>query len=153
VVYQKRQAAALCWRRSSRNAAEVLLITSRNGRRWIFPKGWPKDAESLHLTAKREAFEEAGVVGKIGMKPIGIYSYGKKAKTRTTVPVLVQVFPLEVLLQQNDWPEKNQRKTVWMPLGPASERVSMPQLRPILNRLSSLPKVRLLLRTKLSPRR
>ena len=35
------QLAALPWRRTSGGDVEVLLITSRETRRWIIPKGWP----------------------------------------------------------------------------------------------------------------
>jgi len=58
---------------------EILLITSRETRRRIIPKGWlirdlrPRDV------AAREAFEEAGLVGKIvGKRSIGSYHYNKR---------------------------------------------------------------------------
>ena len=37
---------------------EVMLVTSRETRRWIIPKGWPKKGKSPHHSAAREAFEE-----------------------------------------------------------------------------------------------
>src|SRR5437867_8741378 len=58
------QYAALPYRLSGRSR-EVMLVTSRETRRWIIPKGWPKKGKSPHHSAAREAFEEAGVVGAL----------------------------------------------------------------------------------------
>jgi 8-oxo-dGTP pyrophosphatase MutT (NUDIX family) len=44
------------------------LVTSRETRRWIIPKGWPKKGKSPDHSAAREAFEEAGVVGAIAKR-------------------------------------------------------------------------------------
>ena len=71
------QFAALPWRLGAEGAVEVLLITSRETRRWVIPKGWPIKGRSSAKSAAREAFEEAGVVGKIGKAPIGVFAYDK----------------------------------------------------------------------------
>ncbi len=55
----------------------ILLVTSRETKRWVIPKGWPSRKMSDPNAAAREAREEAGVTGKIGRKPIGTYSYRK----------------------------------------------------------------------------
>ncbi len=65
------QYAALPYRAKGKSVLEVMLITSRDTRRWIIPKGWPKHGLPPHATAAEEAFEEAGVVGKITERPIG----------------------------------------------------------------------------------
>jgi ADP-ribose pyrophosphatase YjhB (NUDIX family) len=57
------QYAALPFRISARARTEFLLITSRETRRWIIPKGWPQKGRAPHRSAAREAFEEAGVLG------------------------------------------------------------------------------------------
>ena len=36
----KTQYAALPWRRDANGGIEILLITSRETRRWVIPKGW-----------------------------------------------------------------------------------------------------------------
>src|SRR5271156_4832943 len=59
------QYAALPYRVSARARTEIMLITSRETRRWIIPKGWPQKGRAPHRSAAREAFEEAGVVGKV----------------------------------------------------------------------------------------
>src|ERR1700755_1994635 len=54
----------------------VLLLTSRETRRWIIPKGWPIRGMKPREVAAREAFEEAGLVGRVaGKRSIGSYNY------------------------------------------------------------------------------
>ncbi len=74
-----RQVAALCWRPSSKRNSqiEVLLVTSLNSKRWILPKGWLEPELSPAENAAREAFEEAGVTGKVSPQPVGAYHYLK----------------------------------------------------------------------------
>jgi ADP-ribose pyrophosphatase YjhB (NUDIX family) len=129
-----RQVAALCWRTSQKHgsAIEILLITSLNSKRWILPKGWPEPELGPADNAAREAFEEAGVMGKIGAKPIGRYHYLKERKDGGGIPCSVEIFALEVTKQLDDWPEKNSRELAWLTLDQAAARVSEPSLRQIL---------------------
>ena len=96
-----KQVAALCWRHSPKRGSqlEVLLITSLNSKRWIMPKGWPEPDLSPAENAAREAFEEAGVTGKISPQPIGSYHYLKERKDGGGVPCSVEVFALAVTKQ------------------------------------------------------
>jgi 8-oxo-dGTP pyrophosphatase MutT (NUDIX family) len=125
-----KQVAALCWR--TRPVLEVLLITSPNSRRWILPKGWPEPGQTPAESAAREAFEEAGVTGKIGAQPIGHYHYLKEKKDGSGVPCSVEVFALAVTRQLHDWPEKGAREMAWLPLDQAAARVDEPGLRQVL---------------------
>jgi 8-oxo-dGTP pyrophosphatase MutT (NUDIX family) len=128
-----RQVAALCWRLSpKRGALEVLLITSLNSRRWIVPKGWPEPELGAAENAAREAFEEAGVIGKISPQPVGSYHYLKERKDGGGVPCSVEVFALAVSKQLDDWPEKNARELAWLPVDQAVARVAEPGLRQVL---------------------
>ena len=129
-----KQVAALCWRPSLKHgsAIEILLITSLNSKRWILPKGWPEPELGPAENAAREAFEEAGVMGKIGAKPIGRYHYLKERKDGGGIPCSVEVFALEITKQLDDWPEKNSRQLAWLPLDQAAARVTEPSLRQIL---------------------
>ena len=72
------QIAAMPIRRVADGSAEILLVTSRTTQRWIVPKGWPIKGLKDHDAAAREAFEEAGVVGRISEKPAGRYTYWKR---------------------------------------------------------------------------
>lgn len=125
------QVAALCWR-MSRRGLEVLLITSLNSKRWILPKGWPEADLTGAENAAREAFEEAGVTGKIMTQPVGHYHYLKEKREGTGMPVRVEVFALAVTKQLDDWPEKAVRTLAWMPLNEAVAKVSEPGVRQVL---------------------
>ena len=129
-----RQVAALCWRPSSKRASgiEVLLITSLNSKRWIMPKGWPEADLTPAENAAREAFEEAGVTGKINPQPVGKYHYLKERKDGGGVPCSVEVFALAVTKQLGDWPEKGARELAWVPLEQAVTRIAEPGLRQVL---------------------
>jgi 8-oxo-dGTP pyrophosphatase MutT (NUDIX family) len=104
------QYAALPWRRVD-NAIRILLITTRNTRRWIVPKGWPLEGYTPRECAAQEALEEAGVLGEVSPKPLGWFCYNKLRKTGEIVPCRVQVYPMEVLRQRRTWEEKAARQT------------------------------------------
>ena len=70
--------AALCWRRAAAGI-EVLLITARRSGRWIVPKGHPIRGLPVHEAAAREAWEEAGVQGRVNPAPLGRYRPDKAA--------------------------------------------------------------------------
>ena len=62
---RKTQYAALPYRHGPAGI-EVLLITSRETRRWVIPKGWPMKDKTPPQAAAQEAFEEAGLSGAVG---------------------------------------------------------------------------------------
>ncbi len=103
-----KQIAALCWRRR-KGMVEVLLITSRETKRWVVPKGWPMDHLVDFNAARQEAFEEAGVEGRVTREPLGRFDYDKR-KGNESWPVEVTVYSLEVETLLKTWPEKKQRK-------------------------------------------
>src|SRR6266702_2781402 len=103
------QYGALPYRLSAGSRPQFMLVTSRETRRWIIPKGWPKKGKLPHHSAAREAFEEAGVVGAVAKRSIGSFSYEKRLKNGGAVVCKVRVFPLEVRRQNKQWPEKQER--------------------------------------------
>jgi ADP-ribose pyrophosphatase YjhB (NUDIX family) len=109
-----------------------MLITSRETGRWIIPKGWPKKRQAPHLSAAREALEEAGVVGEISRDSIGSYSYRKRLRNGAVVACEVRVFSLEVKRQQKKWPEKRERAFQWFSPTDAAKVVQEPVLREII---------------------
>jgi 8-oxo-dGTP pyrophosphatase MutT (NUDIX family) len=90
--------------------ARVLLLTSRETKRWVIPKGWPMKGLKPHEAAAQEAFEEAGLSGKIGKKPIGRYTYFKRREAHFDVCV-VDVFRL-FHLQDCPIPRENNSSSV-----------------------------------------
>ena len=74
---KNRQVAALPFRINGIRP-EVMLITSRETGRWIIPKGWPQKGRSPRAVAIREAYEEAGLKGRIRKRPVGTFRYQKR---------------------------------------------------------------------------
>ncbi len=110
---------------------KVMLVTSRETRRLILPKGWPIDGLKPHRVAEREAREEAGVVGKVSRRPLGSYVYWKRMRD-AFVLCGVDVFPLEVRDELADWTERGERQRDWYPVGEAAGLVDEPGLAALL---------------------
>lgn len=126
------QYAALPWRWTPDGTVEVLLITSRETRRWVIPKGWPIRGMKSPQSAAREAYEEAGVVGVVGKKAAGFYHYDKRLRSGRLQRVGVDVFPLLVAEERETWPEKGQRDKLWTTPAEAAALVDEPELKEIL---------------------
>lgn len=116
------QVAALPYR-MLQGAPEVMLITSRDTGRWIVPKGWPQKGRAPHAVASREAYEEAGLIGRVKKRPIGSYRYAKRLRLNSTVLCKVSVFPLHVAKELEDYPEKTVRQRCWLAPNEAASRV------------------------------
>lgn len=125
------QYAALPWRASAGHV-EYLLITSRESRRWIIPKGWPQKGLKPWETAAQEAYEEAGIRGSIEQKPLGRYDYDKKLDGGLVVRCRATVFVLLFETQHYSFPEAGMRKMRWMGAGEAAAAVEEPGLRRII---------------------
>jgi 8-oxo-dGTP pyrophosphatase MutT (NUDIX family) len=109
------QYGALPYRFSHDAALEILLVTTRQSRQWIIPKGWPIKGLRPAKSAAREAFEEAGVRGRVGAKSIGLFSYKKMLDGNGVgINCEVAVFPLLVKRQSETWPEIEQRVVQWV---------------------------------------
>jgi 8-oxo-dGTP pyrophosphatase MutT (NUDIX family) len=102
----------------------IFLMTSRETRRWVIPKGWPIRGLKPREVAAREAFEEAGLVGTIiGKRPLGAYHYTKQFSPDASALCQVKVFLLSVDHQVDDWKEKGQRAFCWLEPARASQMV------------------------------
>jgi len=126
------QFAALPWRRNAAGEVEVLVITSRETKRWVIPKGWPIKGKSSPKSAAQEAFEEAGVTGKLRKRPIGSYAYDKRLKNGRLQHVRVAVFALQVEAESELYPEAGQREKSWVSLTEAARLVDEPELMVVL---------------------
>ena len=110
----RRQYGVIPYRhRNDKDRIEIMLITSRNTRRWIVPKGWPIGRKPPRDVARREALEEAGLEGSIGQQPFGAFHYQKRLKDGSVVPCRVDVFAFEVERQLKTWLERSERKRRW----------------------------------------
>ena len=127
------QFAALPYR-VRRGKPEVLLVTSRQRKRWIIPKGWPTEGLTPAESAEQEAWEEGGVRGKVFDVCVGIYGYTKILNGKRDLPCMVAVFPLRVDHVDNDFPERKERKRDWVSLKKAVKKLDEPELKQILSR-------------------
>lgn len=87
----------------------VCLITSSSGRRWLVPKGKRQVGRGLRETARREAWEEAGLLGRVAGRPLGRYEFEKFGCRHTVV-----VFRMQVTAAVDDWPERRKRLRDWV---------------------------------------
>ena len=133
----RRQFAALPWRHGE-DGLEILLITSRETRRWVIPKGWPMKDKQPHQAAAQEAFEEAGVEGDITIQPLGAFRYFKRLKNDRMQLCVVDVFPLEVGEMLDLWPEQHQRQRDWKTPAEAAAAVDEPELTALIQAFAVL---------------
>lgn len=124
------QFAALCYRFKD-DKLQICLVTSRRSGRWIVPKGWPMDGETPADAAATEAFEEAGLRGKVDNRPIGVFSY-YKVLSKDELPCIAVVYPLRVKKVVNNWPERKERRRKWFSRKRAAALVDDVELRAII---------------------
>ncbi|MGY6709604.1 MAG: NUDIX hydrolase [Rhizobiaceae bacterium] len=134
------QVAALPWRVNKKGVIEILMVTSRETRRWVVPKGWPEGDESLSAAAAREALEEAGVSGKITATELGSFYYGKRLVSGLERRCQVLVFPLEVKKLADKWPERKRRTRQWFTPDQAAQAVDEPDLAELIQRFGGNPR-------------
>ncbi len=116
---------------------EIMLITSRERRRLIVPKGWPEKQMSGAAAAHREARDEAGVDGPIAEDPIGFFKYEKQMSGGYSVPCNVAVYPMLVRYQALKWPESKERKVAWYPIEEAARSVDDSDLGKLMVRVAN----------------
>ncbi|MGA1781761.1 MAG: NUDIX hydrolase [Candidatus Puniceispirillaceae bacterium] len=100
----------------------IMFVTSQRRGRWILPKGNLKPDESHKKGCKREAFEEAGVKGRI-MSELPMTHVVTKSSDGKLSLVAVTYYPMLVSKQVDEWPEQAKRERHWALLEDA-ERVT-----------------------------
>lgn len=116
--------------RLNENEIEVLLVTSIKKKKWILPKGYVEYSLTPFESAKKEAFEEAGITGSNETEEIGEFINGKNENKK-----LVRVYLMKVIEQMDDYPEKNLRKRKWFKLDEAINTVDSEGIKGILIKL------------------
>jgi 8-oxo-dGTP pyrophosphatase MutT (NUDIX family) len=111
----------------------IALITSMSGRRWVLPKGVIDPGETAAGSAKREALEEAGLIGTLSDEPIGSYTYDKWGGS-----CHVEVFLMNVREVLDDWPEADTRTREWVSVATAARRVREIELKKIIRGVPEL---------------
>jgi len=87
---------------------QFALVSSRSRRGWVIPKGCIEPGESSAEAAEREAWEEAGVRGRLIPQIAGMYEYPRGRNLAR-----VQVYLLEVRQVVEEWPERRERDRRW----------------------------------------
>lgn len=112
---------------------EVLLVTSIRKKNWIVPKGFIEYHMSPFQSAKKEAFEEAGVKGSNTTKILGSYTVRKNGSE-----LLTKIYSMKVTRIYKDYPEKNLRKRKWFSVYDAAKKVQIDELATIIRRLGRI---------------
>ena len=107
---RKEVAAAVCYRRRD-GAIEFLLVRTKGGNKWTFPKGHVEKGETAREAAAREAHEEAGVAGTISDAPLTTYVYpaGSDGAGERSVPAYL----LEVSQDEPQARVEGRREPTW----------------------------------------
>ena len=114
------QVAAICYRVNKGNI-EFLLVETRGGR-WTFPKGSAEPGLTHAQAAALEAFEEAGVHGRIEEASFASYSRPVPGTPRSQrVPVVVHAHLCEVTWL--DSPQEADRNPTWFSPEKAKRRL------------------------------
>jgi len=131
-AYYYRQTSVVPFRRTA-DGLEVLIISSSHNKHGVIPKGIHDPGLSGTASAAREAFEEAGVEGRVFERVIGTYRYAKWGATCE-----VEVYPMEVSreLPECDWSERH-RGRQWLSLKAARAMVKNDDVKRII---AALPK-------------
>lgn len=128
-----RQVAALPYRTNAKGQVEVMLITSRETKRWVIPKGNHIVGLKPHEAAAEEAFEEAGLTGIGCPTALGAFDYEKRLSRGGVRPTTVEVFPIAVICQAEVWPELGERECRWFGISEAAEAVDEPDLKAMIS--------------------
>lgn len=118
--------------RITKKGIEILLITSLRKGNWIVPKGYVEFNLTPFESAKKEAFEEAGVLGSNETTEVGTFKLNKSIGT-----CLIKVYTMEVYEMLEDYPEKKDRQRKWFSMEEASKRISIPEIGEIIKELDS----------------
>lgn len=113
--------------RVSNNELEVLLITSITKKKWIIPKGYIEFNLSPFESAKKEAYEEAGVLGSNETVELGFYDIKKSIGVCRII-----VFALKVTEILNDYPEMEKRQRRWFQIDEAMSMVEIPEIKKMI---------------------
>ncbi len=133
------QVAALCHRKGPEER-EYLLITSKDTKRWIIPKGWPIRGLKSNEAALQEAWEEAGVRrGRVSADPVGTYIYQKRQPSGWAFPIQTLVYSVAVEDVADTFPEDAERTRNWVTAGAAADMVEEKELKCIIADWDNFP--------------
>jgi len=101
---------------------KVVLVRSSTNKNWIIPKGGVQKYMSPGQSAAKEAFEEAGVLGKVSKKVLAEYNYNKCGCF-----CHVYIYQLEVNRILDSWDEMDRRSRIIVSIEKAIKLVKKEQ--------------------------
>jgi len=110
----ERQAGAIPFRLHKNRGLEILLVTSSNGEKWVFPKGGIPAGKTPMQQAATEVFEESGALGHVLAPSVGTFRM-----TKGGIDQEVEVFLFEVDDLSKDYPERFRRSRCWVAINEA----------------------------------
>lgn len=113
------QVAAICYR-VRKSGIEFLLVQTSGGR-WIFPKGSAEPGLTHAQAAALEAFEEAGVYGRMEEKSFTRYVRPRRRSEPFAVETVVNIHLCEVLWL--DPPQEANRNPTWFSVEKTKRRL------------------------------
>jgi phosphohistidine phosphatase len=123
-AYYYNQSAVIPFR-LHKGKPEILVIYSSNRKHWVVPKGIMDPGLSARQSAAKEAWEEAGVEGRIYDGSLGAYTCRKWGAA-----CHVEVFAMEVthLVPEKKW-EESHRGREWLSPKQAAKRLKQKELK------------------------
>jgi 8-oxo-dGTP pyrophosphatase MutT (NUDIX family) len=118
------QVAAVCYRIRNGNV-DFLLVQTRGSARWTFPKGCAEPGLTHAQAAALEAFEEAGVHGRMEDVPFAHYPRGQSRKAKRTRNSSGNA-AVEAYLCEVQWlgpPQESNRNPTWLSVEKAKRRL------------------------------
>lgn len=109
-----------------------MLITSIRKKRWIVPKGFIEFNLSAFESAKKEAYEEAGILGTNETEELGTFSINKYGGNLS-----IKVFSMEVVEEHEDYAEKNLRRRKWFSAREAVKKITIPEVAEMIKKLAA----------------
>ena len=120
------QAAVIAFRHKG-DIIEICLIRNKGSKKWKIPKGFVDPGETAQQAALKEAWEEAGLLGRLVGDAVGSYEYEK-----WNLDLTVAVFLMEVKAMDDEWEESRLRERAWAPMDDAFARLKKHPVKPLL---------------------
>jgi phosphohistidine phosphatase len=127
---QQAAAIAVRWKHDT---LEVCLIRKMGSRHWGVPKGLVDPGDTHEETALKEAWEEAGISGRLVGRSLGTYQYEKWDTTFE-----VTLYLMEVLEQHASWLEAGYRERRWASFNEAVALLSQHPVHAFLDRARTI---------------